>query len=148
MRHTAEEMLGSALAAWHWEAPVRSAERYGNGHINDTFCVVLENGRRYILQRINTGIFTDPAGLMENICGVTAFLRKKIEAAGGDPERETMNVVPTAAGALILYALWNLAMGVRDRRRKKFEAHPEVDPNPTTAPEEPLAHTGNGPREP
>lgn len=57
-------------------------------------------------------------------------------------------VVPTAAGALILYALWNLAMGVRDRRRKKFEAHPEVDPNPTPVPEEPLAHTGNGPREP
>ncbi len=98
MRHTAEEMLGSALAAWNWEAPVKTAERYGNGHINDTFCVVLENGRRYILQRINTTIFTDPAGLMENICGVTAFLRKKIEAAGGDPLRETMNVIPTADG--------------------------------------------------
>lgn len=29
MRHTAEEMLGSALAAWNWEAPVKTAERYG-----------------------------------------------------------------------------------------------------------------------
>lgn len=57
-------------------------------------------------------------------------------------------VVPTAAGALILYALWNLAVGVRDRRRKKFETHPEVDANPTTAPEEPLADARTGPREP
>ena len=57
-------------------------------------------------------------------------------------------VVPTAAGALILYALWNLAVGVRDRRRKKFETHPEVDANPTTAPDEPLADARTGPREP
>ncbi|WP_225213722.1 signal peptidase I [Corynebacterium gallinarum] len=57
-------------------------------------------------------------------------------------------VVPTAAGALILYALWNLAVGVRDRRRKKFETHPEVDANPTTAPEEPLADARTGLREP
>ncbi len=98
MKKTAEEMLREALAAWSWPAPVASAERYGSGHINDTFCVVLEGGRRYILQRINTGIFTDPKGLMENICGVTEYLRAKIEAAGGDTERETMNVVPTAEG--------------------------------------------------
>lgn len=98
MKHTAEEMLREALAAWSWPAAVTEAARYGNGHINDTFCIVLETGRRYILQRINTGIFTDPAGLMENICGVTAFLREKIIAAGGDPARETLHVVPTAAG--------------------------------------------------
>ena len=98
MKHSAEEMLAEALRAWSWESPVVSCERYGMGHINDTFCAVLESGRRYILQRINTGIFTDPDGLMENICGVTAYLREKIVAAGGDPERETMNVVPTAVG--------------------------------------------------
>lgn len=98
MLRPAEELLTEALSAWQWEAPVAFAARYGSGHINDTFCVTLENGRRYILQRINTGIFTDPDGLMENICRVTAYLRRKIEEAGGDPERETMNVVATAAG--------------------------------------------------
>lgn len=58
---------------------------YGEGHINDTFVVWRANHtKRFILQRINTDTFTDPAGLMENICGVTRHLRTKIQAEGGD----------------------------------------------------------------
>lgn len=68
---------------------------YGNGHINDTYCA---DSAKYILQRINTKIFTDIDGLMENIENVTAFLRKKVVAAGGDPERETLSVVKTTDG--------------------------------------------------
>ena len=98
----AEELLTEALSAWNWGGLVVGAVRYGCGHINDTFCVYVQDDNgdclRYILQRINTQTFTDPAGLMENICGVTAFLRKHIEANGGDPMRETMNVVPTKEG--------------------------------------------------
>ena len=65
---------------------------YGNGHINDTYCVTYP---RYILQRINTGIFKNPDELMENIENVTSFLRKKIELNGGDPKRETLTVIKT-----------------------------------------------------
>jgi Ser/Thr protein kinase RdoA (MazF antagonist) len=35
---------------------------------------------------------------MQNIEGVTRHLRKKIIAAGGDPERETLNIIPTIDG--------------------------------------------------
>ncbi|MGI6335744.1 MAG: phosphotransferase enzyme family protein [Eubacteriales bacterium] len=76
-------------------------ERYGSGHINDTFAVYFcGNGKtwRYILQRINTDIFTDVDALMENIAGVTSYLRREIEARGGDYTRETLNVVPTRDG--------------------------------------------------
>lgn len=68
---------------------------YGNGHINDTYCVTYP---RYILQRINTGIFKNPDELMENIENVTAFLRKKILEKGGNPERETLTVIKTIDG--------------------------------------------------
>lgn len=68
---------------------------YGNGHINDTYCV---GTPRLILQRINTNIFKDPDGLMENIENVTAFLRKKIQAEGGNPDRETLTVIKTVDG--------------------------------------------------
>ncbi|MBQ7840180.1 MAG: aminoglycoside phosphotransferase family protein [Lachnospiraceae bacterium] len=68
---------------------------YGNGHINDTYCV---DGPRYILQRINTSIFTNPAELMENIENVTAFLREKIIASGGNPDRETLTIIRTKDG--------------------------------------------------
>lgn len=68
---------------------------YGNGHINDTYCV---GAPPYILQRINTAIFQKPDELMENIENVTAFLRKKIIENGGNPERETLTVIQTVDG--------------------------------------------------
>ena len=58
-------------------------EPYGSGHINDTFRVVMEDGgekKEYVLQRINTTIFRDPAALMENIRCVTEHLTEKIAA--------------------------------------------------------------------
>ena len=76
-------------------ALAESIAPYGNGHINDTYCV---GTPRYILQRINTNIFKDPDGLMENIENVTAFLRKKIQAAGGNPDKETLTVIKTVDG--------------------------------------------------
>ena len=77
------------------------AHHYGEGHINDTFVVWREDhSKRFILQRINTDTFTNPVGLMENVCGVTRHLRAKILAEGGDPARETLNVIPTLSGSI------------------------------------------------
>ena len=75
-----------------------SCEDYGCGHVNVTFLVVTDTGRRYILQKINTDTFKDPDGLMENICGVTDFLREKAKQRGADPERATLHVALTKAG--------------------------------------------------
>ena len=69
---------------------------YGNGHINDTY--IVHSKPDYILQRINKNVFTNPPAVMENIQGVTEFLRKKIEEAGGNPERETLNLIYTVDG--------------------------------------------------
>ncbi len=71
-------------------------DSYGNGHINDTF--LCETSPRFILQRINTDIFKKPNEVMENISNVTEFLRKKIIAEGGNPKRETLNLVKTHSG--------------------------------------------------
>ena len=49
---------------------------------------------------MNTEVFKDPVSLMKNIIGVTSFMRKKIIEQGGDPERETLNLVPTKDGKL------------------------------------------------
>lgn len=68
---------------------------YGNGHINGTFSVEVP---RLLLQRINTNVFKNPDELMENIENVTEFLREKIIAAGGDPERETLRIIKTVDG--------------------------------------------------
>lgn len=69
---------------------------FGDGHINDTFRLMMRSPegkeRHLLLQRFNTHVFPRPYEVMENIQRVTDHLRKKILAAGGDPERETLNV--------------------------------------------------------
>ena len=60
------------------DADITHLVPYGSGHINDTFRVRLdENGTScdYILQRINTAVFTEPEKMMENIVRVTGHLQ-------------------------------------------------------------------------
>jgi len=75
---------------------------YGAGHIHDTYAVRFRSPDgtipRCILQRLNTTVFQQPEQLMENIARVTAHLKAKIVAAGGDPMRETLNLVPARDG--------------------------------------------------
>ena len=71
----------------------------GNGHINSTYIVTAESGKRYILQILNTAIFKDPVGVMNNIVAVTDHIRKGLAEAGEDTERGTMRVVLNKDGA-------------------------------------------------
>ena len=91
-----------AIAHFQYEGVLASEGPYGSGHINDTFLLTFdvegEGKRNVILQRMNNEVFSDPVGLMENIVGVTSYLRKKIIDDGGDPDRETLNVIPTVDG--------------------------------------------------
>lgn len=99
MKPVTQELLRQAAAAFAFDRPADEAKRFGAGHINDTFAVwAADRSKRWILQRINTDTFTDPAGLMENVTGVTAYLRRQIIERGGDPDRETLNVIPTLDG--------------------------------------------------
>lgn len=101
MKPVTEHILCAAASAFDFGGSVLcDAHHYGEGHINDTFVVWREDhSKRFILQRINTDTFTNPVGLMENVCGVTRHLRAKILAEGGDPARETLNVIPTLSGS-------------------------------------------------
>lgn len=85
-----ETNISDILAAYGIESDVAP---FGNGHINDTYVV-----NDFVVQRINTTVFANYKGLMNNIELVTEYLKKKIAAAGGDPERETLTVVKTKCG--------------------------------------------------
>lgn len=52
----------------------------------------------YVLQRVNVHVFRDPAGVMENIFGVTEYMRDVIRAEGGDPDRGTLSYIKTKDG--------------------------------------------------
>lgn len=84
------------------QGDILAVKEYGSGHINRTELVEMKQDgqcRRYILQQINTDIFQNVEQLMENIVGVTDFLRRKIKERGGDPDREALCVIPTKDGA-------------------------------------------------
>jgi len=74
---------------------------YGTGHINDTYASTFSTDSgtvRYIHQRINHAIFRNAEKLMENIERVTAHVQKKVTEQGGDPLRESLNLVPAEDG--------------------------------------------------
>lgn len=95
--------LPEVIGRFQFEGHFLDAIPYGFGHINDTYAVrcQLPDGRtrRYILQRINRNVFKHPRQVMHNIERVTTHLRAKIIAAGGDPEREAVSLIPTVDGA-------------------------------------------------
>ena len=97
-----ERNMDEIASKFQMEGEVAEIIPFGSGHINDTFRITcsLEGGgsKKYILQKMNDSIFKNPKQLMENVMNVTAFLRKKIIAANGDPDRETLNVIPTKDG--------------------------------------------------
>ncbi len=73
------------------------------GLINKTFIVRSKEGDKvyhYVLQTVNTAVFTHPKELIRNISSVTGFLREKIKQSGGDASRETLCLIPTHDGEL------------------------------------------------
>ena len=97
-----DPILAEVLAAYEFPATLLGAVRYGQGHINDTFCVICQpqegDAIRFILQGLSLAAFPRQAELMENFVGITSFLREKITASGGDPLRETLSIVKTRDG--------------------------------------------------
>lgn len=95
------EIKKEVIENFQFEGEYTEGIPYGSGHINDTFRVTFQHKgetKRYILQRMNNQIFLNPEELMENVVGVTSWLRKKIVENGGEPERETLNLVPAKDG--------------------------------------------------
>lgn len=83
------------------QGAIVSVDSLGEGFINDTFIVRTEGDNPdYILQRKNKAIFPDVPAMMENIRKVTDHIRRGVVAAGGDPLREVMTVVPAVDGKL------------------------------------------------
>ncbi len=80
------------------EGKTLSCTPYGCGHINDTYLLECEGGKKYLLQRINNKVFPNVEGLMNNIVSVTIYLRERITENGGNPDRQTLTPIPLKNG--------------------------------------------------
>ena len=66
----------------------------GNGHINTTYLIYTKSEKKYVLQKINSGVFKDIDLLMNNVFEVTEYLR--------DRGFESLHAIKTKDGALYL----------------------------------------------
>lgn len=94
--------LEEALQAYNFPETLVGATRYGNGHINDTYCVLCQpqegDCKRFVLQRMSSAAFPRLDQVMENFQGITEHLYKKIKASGGDAARGTLSLIHTKEG--------------------------------------------------
>ncbi len=98
------EILLNIISAFPLEGEVKAIRPFGNGHINDTFRVYTQAGdaqKTYVLQKMNGRVFNCDM-LMENVHGVTDFLKNKIQLQGGNPEKGTLQFLSTKTGKTFL----------------------------------------------
>lgn len=94
LRH--ESAAANAAAHFEMRGTLLRAEPFGHGHINDTYRLTFDEGgahRRYILQRINSGVFHDPLALLDNMERVLAHLKGKVS-----DQRRVLHPVPARDG--------------------------------------------------
>lgn len=80
-------------AACQFAAQVKAVQPLGNGNINDTFMVVLDpsaaaqpsSAVRFVLQRINTQVFSEPTWVMQNMRIATEHVLQRLQE---NPETE------------------------------------------------------------
>ena len=85
------------------EGTVADIRPLGNGLINDTYKVSTKEADApdYVLQCVNTTVFTDVDMLMDNIAAVTRHIRKKLEAANvTDIDRKVLRFIAADGGKL------------------------------------------------
>ena len=74
-----------------------SVTPYGNGHINNTFLVEFPTCK-YIIQKINDEVFSNPFAVMNNIELVTAHIRKNVIYNGQDERTCVLTTILTKYG--------------------------------------------------
>lgn len=103
-----EKELIEVCRNFNIDGEFHSYKVFTDGHINTTYLAVFVNKgkfRKYLVQGINIHVFKNPKELMENIVGVTDYLREQIRLSGGNPKRETLTFLKAENGKYFFYHL-------------------------------------------
>lgn len=111
-------MIEEIIKKFNIEGEIDSWEINHTGIINSTYVVTtkLDNGekRQYLLQKINTNVFSEPFILMKNIEEVTSYLETQMQKEDDD-KHQVLHVVHTKTGKALSYI--EEASGERDYYR-------------------------------
>ncbi|HEY1578070.1 MAG TPA: aminoglycoside phosphotransferase family protein [Terracidiphilus sp.] len=110
-----EQTVAAVVSTFEVNGEFQSAERYGSGHIHDTFRVRFgRTSAEWVLQRINTKVFRNPVAVMENIERVTTHVRSRLHGAE-DADRRVLQLVRARDGKA-----WHVDAGERYWRAYRF----------------------------
>lgn len=76
-----------------------------SGNINNTYIATFDDNnelKRYLIQKINTTVFTEPYKLMKNIEGVTEYLKKQMKQLG-DTTHHVLEIIKTKDNKSLCY---------------------------------------------
>ena len=82
--------MNNIVYQFKYEGNPVSCESLGSGHVNKSFSVATDTGKKYVLQCISSVAFHDVPGLMKNAIAVSKFINGK----GG----RTLNFIPSVDG--------------------------------------------------
>jgi Ser/Thr protein kinase RdoA (MazF antagonist) len=92
--------LMTIAASFAYPSKVQAIKSFGNGNINDTFLVTIDELKQeqFILQRINTKVFHHPQLVMQNMCVYTQHVHDRLQQFPLDRRWEVPQVLltPTA----------------------------------------------------
>lgn len=90
--------LGGVAREFQLPGELASASPIGSGHIHDSFRIAVDQSpHAYVLQRINTRIFSQPELLMRNIERITAHMARVVGDLP-DAERRCLRLVSARSG--------------------------------------------------
>ncbi|MGL4759972.1 MAG: phosphotransferase enzyme family protein [Sarcina sp.] len=94
-------LLEEIIENFKFKGKIYKHKQHHVGNINDTFILTfMDEGKKnkYIVQRINHHVFTEPEKLMDNMTKITNHIKKKVIEASGDVTRETLKLITTTEG--------------------------------------------------
>ena len=93
-------MTDPSMAATRFVAAdtIAAIRPLSSGHVNSSWLLLLRDGGRRVLQRLNPTVFPDPGLVMDNLRLVTGHLRRRLEEQRRR-DLEILRILPTADGA-------------------------------------------------
>ena len=97
-------MIKKILSNFNIKGKLIEIDENNVGNINKTYVAtfLMDDGseKKYLIQKINTNVFTEPYKLMKNIDGVTSYLKKQL-LKEGDTQHQVLEVIKTKDNSLL-----------------------------------------------
>lgn len=107
------DQLKIVFSQFNDSTEIVSYSELASGHINDTYLIETSNKEKFILQRINHGVFKDVPGLINNKVSISKHLQNKLShLSKNGKSRKVLTFLSTKAGAPFYYGksggYWNM----------------------------------------